>query len=248
MIKKFCKSIAFKLLYKLAKKLHVTIPDPNKDSELNELTAGFRNQYGYSHTRKQMKPVDAELSPIPWFTYPAIEYISQLDLSQKKIFEWGSGNSSLFFSKKCKNIISIESDKGWYNIVKEKLSENQELLFCEKEKLAGAIDVYDKFDVIIVDSYRRYDCTVNAVKHLAEGGLIILDNSDWYPNASKFLREESGLIEVDMHGFGPTNGYSWTTSFYFHRAFNCPPLNNLQPHYSKAAIIQTIADDDMTLQ
>ena len=39
--------------------------------------------------------VNENNEPIPWFTYPSIQYLDQLDLSEKTIFEWGSGNSSL---------------------------------------------------------------------------------------------------------------------------------------------------------
>jgi hypothetical protein len=239
MIKKIGKSIAYKLLRLLARRLNVRIAD----AKMSSLISGFKDKYGYIHTVNQDRPVDADLVPIPWFTYPAIEYISQLDLSDKNIFEWGSGNSSLFFSKRCKSLISVESDKGWYRLIEENRSPNQKLLFCDPEKLADAIGPFDKFDVIIIDTANRYNCAINALKHLSDGGLIILDNSDWYANTSKILREEGNLIEVDMHGFGPINGYSWTTSFYFHRKFNFTPLHDRQPHYSKAKIAQTVSDD-----
>ncbi|MCL0042054.1 hypothetical protein M1N12_03225, partial [Peptococcaceae bacterium] len=32
-----------------------------------------------------------------------------------------------------------------------------------------------------------------------------------------------------MTGFGPINGYTWTTSFFFHREFNFKPLHSRQP-------------------
>ena len=33
---------------------------------------------------------DRDGNPIPWYTYPAIEYLSQFDYSDKKIFERGA--------------------------------------------------------------------------------------------------------------------------------------------------------------
>lgn len=32
---------------------------------------------------------------VPWYTYPAIEYLSHLDLSGFRVFEYGSGNSTI---------------------------------------------------------------------------------------------------------------------------------------------------------
>lgn len=85
-----------------------------------------------------------------------------------------------------------------------------------------------KYDVIIIDGSHRYECALNSVEKLRIGGSVILDNSDWYEKTASFLRD-ANLIEVDMTGFGPINGYTWTTSFFFHREFNFKPLYNRQP-------------------
>jgi hypothetical protein len=69
--------------------------------------------------------------------------------------------------------------------------------------------------------------------------MIILDNSDWYKETSKYLRDELDLIEVDFHGFGPINNYTWTTSIFLSRNFSFKPINNIQPHFSIAAIKQS---------
>ncbi len=69
--------------------------------------------------------------------------------------------------------------------------------------------------------------------------MIILDNSDWYKNTAKLLRDKLDLIEVDFHGFGPINNYTWTTSIFFSRNFRFSPINDIQPHFSKAAIVQS---------
>src|SRR5262249_12691942 len=59
-------------------------------------------------------------------------------------------------------------------------------------------------------------------------GLIILDNSDWLPATSKYLRQ-AGLIEVDFSGPVHGNGYSQTTSFFFTRNFDFQPIGERQP-------------------
>jgi len=62
--------------------------------------------------------------------------------------------------------------------------------------------------------------------------LVILDNSDRYKETSKYLREELDLIEVDFHGFGPINNYTWTTSIFLSRNFKFKAIDNSQPNYS----------------
>lgn len=209
------------------------------DKNLEVLASNLDKKYGYVHAKKSQKPVNANGEPLPWFTYPAIEYLAQFDLSSKLVFEWGSGNSSLFFAERCKQITSIESDNEWYEYISKELLPNQKILFRGEESFAEAIDEYSsKFDLIIIDSLRRYECAMRSIDYLNEGGLVILDNSDWHPKTSKFLREDCDLIEVDMHGFGPINTYSWTTSFYIHRNFRFPPSNGVQPVISNAGIDQ----------
>jgi len=77
----------------------------NKYSEA--LVASLDHKYGYALSNLNQRPINIGNEELPWFTYPAIEYISQFDLKDKSMFEWGSGYSSIFFARRCKNIISI---------------------------------------------------------------------------------------------------------------------------------------------
>jgi hypothetical protein len=186
--------------------------------------------FGQFKTMKQLAPVDRDGNPIPWYAYPAIEYIKQLDFSSKAVFEYGSGNSSVFWSQRCKKLVSVEDDQKWYNKVKPRLPHSAEYRF-----LAGKYDYissiarypYD-FDVVIIDGSHRYECAEQALSKLKADGFIILDNSDWWQKTSELLRK-ADLIEVDMSGFGPINNYTWTTSFYFRRSVNLKPAHDQQP-------------------
>jgi hypothetical protein len=63
---------------------------------------------------------------------------------------------------------------------------------------------------------------------LDENGLVILDNSDWLPATSFFLRN-AGLIEIDFSGPVPGNNISQTTSFFLTRGFDFRPAETGQP-------------------
>ena len=65
-----------------------------KDIQQEDILKIF-NDYGYFESIKVKLPVDKIGGPLPWYTYPAIEYIKQLDLTNKVVFEWGCGNSSV---------------------------------------------------------------------------------------------------------------------------------------------------------
>ena len=182
---------------------------------------------------------DAEGRPIPWYTYPAIEYLKQLDMRDKAVFEFGSGNSSLFWSDRAKEVLSVEIRTLWYEMVDRDDRRNLEILFApyKDEYVNSIVKVNREFDVIIVDGSFRFDCAKVAVNYLKDGGMIILDNSDWHPKTSEFLRSRN-LIEVDFSGFGPINGYTWTTSLFLSRDFAFKPLCGVQPVHSIGSLKQ----------
>lgn len=49
----------------------------------------------------------------PWYTYPAISFLKDILDSQWKVFEYGSGYSTLFFKNKVNQLVTIEHDKEW---------------------------------------------------------------------------------------------------------------------------------------
>lgn len=48
-------------------------------------------EYGQFKTIKNWDCIDREGNPIPWYTYPAIEFLNSLDFSNKSVFEYGGG-------------------------------------------------------------------------------------------------------------------------------------------------------------
>jgi hypothetical protein len=197
----------------------------------------FLQDYGWLRSLREGRAVDAAGKPIPWFTYPAIDYIRQLDLSEKIVFEWGAGYSTLFWSSRAKSVISVETDPLWYSLLKPQLASNCELILAtgEVDQYSSLIQNKNGFDVIVIDGIgeSRAACSRTAITNLRLGGLIILDNSDLWLTSSQILRD-SGLIQVDFTGFAPMNAHCHTTSVYFSRDFNIVPLRRHQPHKSIA--------------
>jgi hypothetical protein len=193
--------------------------------------------------------LDAQGNYVPWFTFPAIEALKNWDLSGKRVFEYGSGYSTLFWACRAKEIVSVEHDPAWYEKITKLLPMNAHILLApitqqqdeyqptlktreQFERYAEAIKDFGTFDVICLDGYAksrvRYKCAQAAISQLAENGLVILDNSDWLPGTALFLRT-SGLIEVDLSGLVPGNNICQTTSLFFTRQFDFQPAGNRQP-------------------
>lgn len=190
--------------------------------------------YGHLKSVAMDKPLDSDGLPYPWYTYPAIEYLKQLDFSDKAVFEYGCGHSTLFWGARAAQVVSVEHNQQWYDLVRAKLPGNCTLIHApESDDYAAAIARSgQQFDVIVVDGLvagrTRLKCARAAVPCLRDGGMIILDNSDWLPESAYHLRSV-GLIEVDMTGFAPINDYTCTTSFFLHRNFAFEALQPRQP-------------------
>lgn len=195
-------------------------------------------KYGQFRTIKKWECVNEYEEKIPWYTYPAIEYLNNINFENMTVFEYGSGNSSAYWARKAKNVFSVEDNSDWYKKVTAELAENQNVFLCESEAsyLDAINHVSPKIDVIVIDGVHREKCAKLVSQHLADISLVILDNSDWYKNTSRYLREELDLIQVDFHGFGPINNYTWTTSIFFSRNVQLLPINGVQPNYSIAGI------------
>jgi hypothetical protein len=188
----------------------------------------FEKEYGHHQSVLLGKPVDADLNPIPWYTYPAIEYLKQFDFSDKNIFEYGSGNSSIFWASLASTVTSVEVDSAWFEIINNSKISNLSIHLKEQKSdyvnfIGNANRLYD---LIVIDGAYRYDCARAAIKHLCDDGLIILDNSERYPELCLNLRNYD-LIQVDFFGFGPINYYTWTTSLFFQKNWKLKPLNKL---------------------
>ena len=208
----------------------------------------LKNTYGFGKSISQKKPVDAEGQILPWFTYSAIEWLNQYDFSDKNIFEYGSGYSTIHWSKRVKTITSLENDEKWYNEIKKNMPSNVNLVLKQDDD-----DFYNylkssnnKYDVIVIDSgwdsgrSIRENLVELAVEKLAENGLIIFDDTDFASRegfkrkelrrgACKFLRDK-GLIQIDFSGFRPMNVGLFCTSIFVTRKFDFPILNLFQPN------------------
>lgn len=189
-------------------------------------------EMGHYRSARENASFDSEGMPIPWITYPAIEFISQFDFSSKLVFEYGSGNSTLFWAKRVKHLTSVESDPLWYEHMADKIPANVEyMLHTDSADYAESISCTGKtFDIIVIDGKARLACAKAAVHQLRPGGFIILDNSDWYTESSAILRS-ANLIEIDFAGFCPILGHRCVTSIYLKRDLVLETLNSRQPNF-----------------
>lgn len=182
--------------------------------------SGYLNDIGWVNSVKNEAVIDKEGKPLPWVTYPFIHFIANRLLPSFNIFEFGSGNSTLYYSKKVATVDSVENDLFWYNKIKNTMPQNVSLFYCELQKggeyckYAGSM--LKTYDIVIVDGRDRVNCCKESVKALSPTGVLVLDDTDRndYKEGIDFLLN-NGFKKLDFWGMAPTINYlKCTTVFY----------------------------------
>ena len=213
------------------------------------LVCGLRAAHIHINLRGQTRRdadgncIDANGNPIPWMTYSAIDFLLSYDLSSCNVFEFGSGSSTLFWKRHCKSVVAVEHYLPWYQNM-EKYISSEVSIICRPDLSAypNEIHQFGKFDIISIDGAERMACARASLEHIVDTGIIILDNSEWYPNTATLFRKH-GYSQLDFCGFGPLNSFTSMTSVFFKTAISFPykdrplhwtpiggkPLNHLPP-------------------
>lgn len=173
-----------------------------KDFMFHSSVFFYLPKYLYQNRRK----IDRLTLGIPWLTIDANRYLDEYVTKNLKVFEFGSGSSTIFFARKKVELYSVEHDPIWYWKVKRKMESlkgNFNLLLKEPNELIKTDNVvsssvdsryigYDYseysnsilefkdayFDVILIDGRARLECLKNSLPKIKEGGLIVFDNAD----------------------------------------------------------------------
>lgn len=170
-------------------------------------------------------PIGPDNEPLPWVTHSFIDFISDRLNKNMDIFEYGSGYSTFFYSKKVKSVTSVEHAREWHDKLKNKLPKNINLIYQESVSDATycmlAASSGKKFDMIIVDGFFRVNCIKNSYKALEDDGVVILDDSERveYQEGVRFL-EQSCFKHIDFWGISP-GFFNRMCTTVFYKDNNC---------------------------
>lgn len=81
----------------------------------------------------------------PWIVFSAIDFLDkQLQLvPNARVFEYGSGGSTLYWLKKGAMCVSVEHDADWYQLVREKVAEERHVDLRLVKADSGTLDGLD---------------------------------------------------------------------------------------------------------
>ncbi|RFZ82232.1 FkbM family methyltransferase [Mucilaginibacter terrenus] len=206
-------------------KLMFLLSEPEDNALLGFKRDGYLHDIGWVNSIANNAIIDVTGQPLPWVTYPFIHFITPRLQETFALFEFGSGNSTLYYSKRVAQVDSVENDRHWYEKIRNTMPVNVNLFYCEM-KAGGrysryALETEKKYDVVIVDGRDRVNCCKNSIPALTENGIIVLDDSERaeYSQGTDHLKA-AGFKQLDFWGLAPGVTYLKCTSI-FYRDNNC---------------------------
>jgi len=194
--------------------------------------------------------IDRNGDPIPWLPYSVIAFLETRINPSLAVFEYGSGNSTLWWSERVARVVACEHNLKWHDSMLTRLPDNCAYLYREltpNGDYAHAASVTgEKFDILVIDGVDRVNCARNSLTSLKPGGIIVWDNTErksdvfdrrWMV-ANGFVdlglsdkdRVElhscfdwlkgQGFKRIDFTSLGPINTFAWCTTI-FYRLDNC---------------------------
>jgi predicted O-methyltransferase YrrM len=167
-----------------------------------------------SHLRTLLAVHNAEdlvRMDLPWWTYKAIDAVDAFlaarlasPSSGARVFEYGSGASTLWLARRCTSLDAVEHDAAWAEKVRELLATTAGLrcrptvhvpeVPATQRPLVGSgapsgrglefdgylhtIDrVPGEFDLVLVDGRARPQVLLHVLDRLCDGGLVLLDDA-----------------------------------------------------------------------
>ena len=191
-----------------------------------------RDPRGVRHAPSYLRSLLPGRSPladsVPMMTFDAIGWLRTYLRGDMRVFEYGSGGSTVFFALRVQHLISIEHDSEWYRRTKDRLesvSENRVTYTLQPPESGPAdgfgstddryqgmnfasyvrtIDEYGDatFDLVSVDGRARSACLIRAVRKVKPGGFVLLDNSDRQEYAAA-MKELDAFKRTDFRGLAP---------------------------------------------
>ncbi len=194
---------------------------PIEKQAINLIHHGFLHDIGWWKSWETKAPIDSNNNPLPWVTYSFIKFIENRLRKDMILFEFGSGNSTLYYSENVKEVHTVEHNPEWFERTSLKIPENV-LIENIHSGIGGQYSMASsnkgiKYDIIIVDGIDRVNCILNSIENLKNNGVLILDDSEreeYRAGVNELFN--LGFKSIDLWGISPGFiSYNKCTSIYY---------------------------------
>lgn len=197
--------------------------------QMRRIATGFITPIRFSrvtgHWRSSLRGAACDVfgNALPWYTYPAIEFLKQRDFTNRRILEFGGGQSTFWWSKRALSVFTVEEDFVWHESLRREVNSNVTLHHICVDKHTRSIESIrrlldegaeaQQFDIIVIDGHLRRELTCLAFDYLTEDGALLLDDAEGYGFYEEL--KDRQLLRVDFYGFAPGVSKRHCTSLVF---------------------------------
>ncbi len=174
---------------------------------------------------------------LPWWTFRAIDAVDVFLAGKRspRVFEYGSGASTIWLGRRAGEVISVEHDAAWYPVVAAQAEAlpNVQLQLVPPDSARDPDPLYRSakagwqnhsfrryaesidsaggdFDIIVIDGRTRVGCLAHAKSRLRPGGMIVFDNSRRARYRAAIA--QSGLRSTELSGLAACLPYPDATT------------------------------------
>lgn len=181
----------------------------------------FLSEVGWAKSCQAALPLDRDGKPIPWITYPCLDFLRERWDCSWSVLEFGAGYSTLWFSERSSRCCSLETDQAWARRIKAITAERPNVQIHNFAKITDINGILGgaRFDVIFIDgSTDRRQAFLASLRHLKDNGVIVWDNSDReeYTLAKEDVRKND-FKAIDFSGPVPCSIIKSRTSIIYRR-------------------------------
>jgi hypothetical protein len=187
------------------------IPRTPKELEQSFRLLGVLRPIGFQQSVRAGMSLDGAGNPVPWWTFAANEWVKARLRPTDRVFEYGSGGSTLWLAAHAKSVVSVEHDRAWFEKLRPHLPANATVMHKPADDefstdvtapyCAAIMDHEPPFDVVVIDGMERNACARLAARAVSANGIIIFDNSHRarYSDGMKSLAQ-AGFWRIDLAG------------------------------------------------
>jgi hypothetical protein len=183
--------------------------------------AWFSMRTGHFQSSLKGRAVSSSGSALPWYTYPAIDFLANRSFDGRAVLEFGAGQSTLWWAARARRVVAFEEDGPWFQRLQPMVPGNVALHRVVDRDAATGVDVIrrrladdgERFDVVVIDGLFRSDLAEVALAALSPDGAIVCDNAESYGTWAAFQRPD--LLRVDFTGHAPGVMLPHITSVFF---------------------------------
>lgn len=126
----------------------------------------------------------------PLYTAPALEFLEQTVDKDWRVFEYGGGHSTKYYSEKCSEVYTVEHDGNWYNtIVSEAPNAHIELV----QSFAPVLDEASALDEEFFS--KGFNLAIREDRDHGYNTYHGMNNDDYRGYASRIFKKPKGYFD-----------------------------------------------------